>query len=328
MSSVRRVISSVLSLTLLSFVGCAQPRAASDHDLPAPSLTETDLTSPQLIVLGIAQDAGVPQIGTDHPAFDEPRLRRHATCLGLVANGKRWLFEATPDIKWQLHRFDRAYPPATRPGLDGIFITHAHIGHYTGLMMLGHEAMGAHGIPVHVMPRMRAFLEQNGPWSQLVAYDNIELHSLEANTPTALTDSITVTPFLVPHRQEYAEVVGFEIAGPNRRVLFLPDIDSWHEWDAMGTRIEDALARVDVAFLDATFFANGEIPGRDMSGFPHPFIRTTMERLGKLPATERAKVHFIHLNHTNPALDPTGDASREIQRRGFRVAYEGQRLGI
>ena len=111
-------------------------------------------------------------------------------------------------------------------------------------------------------------------------------------------------------------------------MLYLPDIDSWEEWDAMGVRLEEVLATVDVAFLDATFFADGEIPGRDMSGFPHPFIRTTMNRLAPLPATERAKVVFIHLNHTNPALDPRSAAAREVRAAGMAVANEGDRFPL
>ena len=143
-----------------------------------------------------------------------------------------------------------------------------------------------------------------------------------------LGEGLSVTPFLVPHRQEYSEVVGYRIDGPSRSVLFIPDIDSWEEWDAMGTRIEDMLARVDIAYLDGTFFANGEIPGRDMSGFPHPFITHSMERFASLPETARAKVRFLHLNHTNPALQTDGYAQRRIQRAGMRVAQEGEAEGL
>ena len=304
------IVGLIASLLFGSLSGCAH--------------TPPDLGDrPHLIVLGVAQDAGVPQIGTDHPAFRDPDLVRTATCVGLVAGDQRWLVEATPDIKWQLYRLHQFAPPKSRPGLDGVFITHGHIGHYTGLMMLGHEAMGAHDIPVYAMPRMAQFLRTNGPWSQLVGKKNIELRELTAGAPVALRNDLSVEPFLVPHRQEFSEVVGFRIRGPEKTVLFLPDIDSWEEWDEAGTRLEEVLATVDIAFLDATFFANGEIPGRDMSGFPHPFIVKTMDRLGSLPDSERAKVHFLHFNHTNPVLDPKSAAAKEVRRRGFRLAEEG-----
>jgi pyrroloquinoline quinone biosynthesis protein B len=286
---------------------------------------------PYLVVLGIAQDGGVPQAGTKtHPGWTDPAFRRRVVSLGLVdpASGERWLFEATPDFREQLHTLDTLAPAAGKPGLAGIFLTHAHVGHYTGLMFLGHESMGARGVPVYAMPRMSAFLASNGPWSQLVRYENIALRPLEDGAPVRLNERLTVTPFLVPHRQEYSEVVGFRIDGPRRSVVFLPDIDGWEAWDAEGTRIEDVIAGVDAAYLDATFYANGEIPGRDMSGFPHPFLTHSMARFAALPSSERAKVRFIHLNHTNPALWPGSEARASVEANGFRIAEEGGRVEL
>ena len=272
----------------------------------------------------------MPQAGSDDdPAWDDPELRRLVVSLGLVdpAGGRRWMFEATPDFREQLHRLNRRVPTRSGPAPDGIFLTHAHIGHYVGLMFLGHESLGASGVSVHAMPRMAGFLTDNGPWSQLVEYGNIELRALRADSAVDLGNGLEVTPFLVPHRQEFAEVVGFRIDGPERSALFIPDIDSWEELEEAGTRIEDLIASVDVAYLDATFYANGEIPGRDMSGFPHPFIVHSMERLSSLPAAERDKVRFIHLNHTNPALR-AGEELQAIEARGFHVAKEGEVFGL
>ena len=299
----------------------------------------------ELVVLGVAQDGGAPQIGNpDDPAWDDPALRRLATSIAVVdrPHEARYLFEATPDMREQLQRLDDFAPvDGAGPGLDGIFLTHGHIGHYTGLMYLGFESMGAQGVPVYAMPSMAAFLFSNGPWDQLVRLGNIELEDLEADTPDVV-GSLTVTPFEVPHRQEYTEVVGYRIDGPDRSALFLPDIDSWEEWDEWGEegprersvvetapegpgRIERALASVDVAYLDATFFANGEIPGRDMSGFPHPFITHSMARFADLPAEEKAKIRFIHFNHTNPVRFPDAPERREVLEAGFGLAEEGER---
>lgn len=296
--------------------------------LPADraSRESSPVRAPYLVVLGIAQDGGVPQAGSrDDPAWTNPGLRRLVVSLGLVdpATGRRWMFEATPDFREQLHRLNRVAPSESVPGLDGIFLTHAHIGHYTGLIFLGHESLGASGVPVYAMPRMADFLERNGPWSQLVRYENIELRALAAGSAVELGDGLRVTPFSVPHRQEYAEVVGYRIEGPNRSALFLPDVDSWQEMDEAGSRIEDLIASVDVAYIDATFYANGEIAGRDMSGFPHPFIAQSMERFSSLPSAERNKIRFIHLNHTNPALRE-GEERLKIETGGFQVAKEGE----
>jgi len=292
---------------------------------------QTPPKSPFVVVLGIAQDGGVPQTGTkQHPGWEDPSAARRVACLALVdpVSSQRWMFDATPDFPEQLHGLDVVAPVIEKPGLDGIFLTHAHMGHYTGLMYLGHESLGARDVPVFAMPRMRHYLRTNGPWSQLVRLDNIRLQNLSADTTVILNERLAVDVFSVPHRQEYSEVVGYRIRGPRHAVLFIPDIDSWEEWDDLGVHIEEMVASVDVAYLDGSFYANGEIPGRDMSGFPHPFISRTMARFEKTAVSERAKIRFIHLNHTNPALWPETEASNTVVKKGFRVAVEGEKVEL
>lgn len=287
--------------------------------------------SPFVIVLGVAQDAGFPQAACRKDcckrAWGDPSARRGAACLAVVdpVTRQRWLFDCTPDFREQLRLLDEAAPPRGPLGIDGILLTHAHIGHYTGLMHLGREVIGALAAPVYAMPRMRFFLESNGPWDQLVKLKQIEIRRLAAGQPARLNQRITATPFLVPHRDEYSETVGFQIRGPQRTVVYLPDIDKWERWT---TKIEDIIAAADVAYLDGTFFADGELPGRDISQIPHPFVSESIERFRKLPASERKKVRFIHFNHTNPLLSPKSKAVETVRRAGHGVARQGERIEI
>ena len=292
---------------------------------------------PYILVLGTGQDGGIPQVGHfGHPGWTRSRHRRLVSCLALIdpRQDKRWLFDATPDFREQVFILhdqaprERISHESHRPLVDGIFLTHAHIGHYTGLMFLGHESLGARNVPVYAMPRMRRFLETSGPWSQLVQFGNIELRDLEDRKPVALSENLTVQPILVPHRQEFSEVVGYRIDGPNASVLYLPDIDSWEEWDDEGTRIEDLITEVDVAYLDGTFFQNGELPGRDMTGFPHPFIVHSVERFSSLPPRQRSKIRFIHLNHSNPAQFSNSAAALFVRRAGMSIAVDRERFGL
>jgi pyrroloquinoline quinone biosynthesis protein B len=215
--------------------------------------------------------------------------------------------------------------PAIGPALSGILLTHAHIGHYAGLMHLGREVMGARAVPVMALPRMRAFLEGNGPWDQLVRLENIALVTLQANAAIALNARLSATPLRVPHRDEYSETCGFIVTGPRHSVAWIPDIDKWERWE---TSLLDLLRRVDVAYVDGTFYANGELPGRDMREIPHPFIEETLRILLRASGAERAKVRFVHFNHTNPALQSGGEAQQRIEAAGARVAVEGERVGL
>lgn len=284
---------------------------------------------PWLMVLGVAQDGGYPQAGCRRAccarAWVDPGARRHVVSLALVDphSDQRWLFECTPDFRDQLHALDEIRQATTAPGLDGIFLTHAHIGHYGGLLQLGREVLGAKAVPVHVMPRFSDFLRTQGPWSQLVKLQNIEVRPLATEAPVRLNERLMVTALTVPHRDEFSETVAFRIEGPRKKVLFLPDIDKWERWERA---IEQELAVVDIAYLDATFFDGAEMPGRDMREIPHPFVVESLQRFGKLNPRERAKIRLIHLNHTNPLLNPESDAVRQIQDAGLGLAIQGERF--
>ncbi len=303
--------------------------------IPAPAPIEPTLLpedgTPFLVVLGVGQDGGYPQAGMrDDGAWGDADRRRLPASLGIVdpSSGGRWMIEATPAFPEQLRALDLIAPSEAIPGLSGILVTHAHVGHYAGLIHLGREIIGASRVPVYAMPRMESFLRSNGPWEQLVQLENIEIRGLEAGVRVELNERIGVTPLLVPHRDEYSETVGFLIHGPERTVLFLPDIDKWERWDAWGTRIEEIVAQVDVAYLDATFFTEGEVPGRAMAEIPHPFVVETLERFASLPAEERAKVRLIHMNRTNP-VGWLGTPERDrVEAAGLRVAERGERIGI
>ena len=284
---------------------------------------------PYVVVLGVAQDAGHPQAGTRDRRAWRPERRRRVASIGLVhpETNQRWIFDATPDFPEQLWDLDRIAPTDARaPGLEGIFLTHAHIGHYTGLMYLGREAIGARAVRVYAMPKMAVFLRTNGPWNQLLRLDNISLRPLVADRPLHLAAGLTVTPFVVPHRDEYSETVGFTIQGPRRAVAFVPDIDKWAAWG--DDRIESLIRSVDVAYLDGTFFADGEIPGRAMRDIPHPFITESIQRFRALPLRDRRKIRFIHLNRSNPALWRRTPARRRIERAGHRVALRLERVHL
>jgi pyrroloquinoline quinone biosynthesis protein B len=324
----------ILVLVVHLVIPCVagQPGQAASQASSQPQQPPAGNSSePYLVVLGIAQDGGYPQAGCRKEccerAWRDPSQRRSVSCVAVVdaATNERWLFDATLDFREQLRALDELSPPSSAPGLAGILLTHAHIGHYTGLMHLGREVLGARQVPVYVMPRLREFLSNNGPWDQLVRLGNIDPRDMHADQPVTLNDRLTATPILVPHRQEYSETVGFVIAGPKRSVLYIPDIDKWEHWDR---GVERIIAEVDVAYLDGTFYAEGEISGRTMAEVPHPFIEESMRRFESLPQGERAKIRFIHLNHTNPALQPDSAAREQIERAGFRVAEVGERIGL
>jgi len=286
------------------------------------------LPSQFLVVLGTAQDAGYPQTGCTKQccsaALSSGVEKGKVTSLGLVdrVDSSVWLFEATPNFREQWSKLLSYSPSYT---CQGIFLTHAHIGHYTGLMQLGRESMGASNQKVYAMPKMKSFIETNGPWSQLVSLNNISLQELSADSSIELNPRVRVTPIRVPHRDEFSETVGYIIQVNSHRILFIPDIDKWEKWKAHD--IANLIPTFDYAFLDGTFYGNGELPGRDMSEIPHPFVEESIERFADLSEKDRKKIHFIHFNHTNPLLWDH-KVQNDLNKMGYQYAREGQIVNL
>jgi pyrroloquinoline quinone biosynthesis protein B len=222
------------------------------------------------------------------------------------------MVDATPDFPAQYHQLLDAAPGCV---VRGIFLTHAHIGHYTGLMYLGKEAMNTRGLPVYTTHRMREFLSANAPWRMLVELGNIQLMMMQDQAAIPLARGLTVVPIAVPHRGEFSDTMAFRVVGKNHNLLYCPDIDRWGDFPGGAVQL---LRGVDIALVDGTFFSAGELKGRDMEEVPHPLVKTSVEEL----RGSGASTWFIHLNHTNP-LWREGAEREWLRQEGFYVGVEG-----
>jgi pyrroloquinoline quinone biosynthesis protein B len=212
-----------------------------------------------------------------------------------------------------------------KANICGIFITHAHMGHYMGLMELGLEVLNTQKMPVYVMAKMKSFLEENAPFTQLVEQNNIQLQKMEEDASIKLNKNINITPFLVPHRNEFSETVGFNIQSVNKSILYIPDIDSWDTWDL---DINDLIRRNDILLLDGTFYNNEELPGRNLQDVPHPFIKESLQKFSLLEEVDRDKVYFTHLNHSNPVIQISSLERSMVYEKGCHIAEDGMLFAL
>ena len=276
-----------------------------------------------LKILGVVQDGGMPHLGNNKTCCENIKKDKYVTSLMLMnnENNESFLFDASPDINKQLNFMgDRI-----KKDLKGIFLTHAHIGHYTGLMYFGREALNSKLVNVYAMPRMKKFLEENGPWSQLVSLQNISIIELSNESKISIDSNVIVQPFEVPHRAEFSETVGYKIYGPNKTALFIPDIDKWYLWEKS---IVDEIKQVDYAIIDATFYDSKEVNYRDISEIPHPFVTESMDLFDSIDIKEKNKIYFIHLNHTNPLLNEQSKQYKSVITKGYNVAKEEMILDL
>ncbi|PRP95103.1 Coenzyme PQQ synthesis protein B [Enhygromyxa salina] len=307
----------------------AKPVAASDRAVPEPAQL-----GPRLRILGVAQDGGLPHIGCDCPRCDaarsDPGRASPVASVAVIAPQSRgvWVVDATPDLARQLDMLadvrELVVGGVDRTPLSGILLTHAHMGHYLGLAQLGYEAGSADAVPVYASARMVEFLATNAPWDQLVRLHNIEPSVAEPGGSVALGDGLTATPLLVPHRGEYTDTLGWYLAGPRKRALYIPDTDPWAKWEL---DIDAALDGVQLLLVDGTFHDGDELPGRDVSEIGHPLMVDTMERFADRLGPQ-FELWFIHLNHSNPTLDPRSPQRRELEQAGFVIAEVGREYAL
>jgi pyrroloquinoline quinone biosynthesis protein B len=329
----RRFLSALAAGTLLPHALSQPPkRHASASDTSAEAIDR----AVHALVLGSVQDAGFPQVGCYTERCNEGRALhaagrgRFVSSLALVEPQEErfYLVDATPDITRQLDLItDPAFRQraAARRPFDGIFLTHAHIGHYTGLAVLGKEGMGIRETPVYCTEAMAAFLASNQPWQLMVEQGRLDLRPLAIDRWHRIDEHLDVQLWKVPHRDEFADTVGFVFRGPSSSLLYLPDINAWRAWDR---DVAEAVAGVDVALLDGTFWSMDELPGRSVEDIPHPLMTQTMDALQEVVDQDMSRVLLTHLNNSNPALDDGGPQQAEVARRGFEIAREGMRFPL
>jgi pyrroloquinoline quinone biosynthesis protein B len=290
--------------------------------------------SPYILCLGVVQDGGYPHLGCEkdccNKVWKDHSLKRYIVSLALVDPQSKnwWLFEATPDLKEQFQYFKTITNGQYHYLPSGIFLSHAHIGHYTGLSQLGREVLNTKEVAVYVLPKMKKYLESNGPWSQLVNLKNIKLVQLDTINEFTLEKGIGIKTFTVPHRDEFSETAGFKINvntgvknDSSKAYLFIPDIDKWEKWNKS---IIEEVKMVNYAFIDATFSEITELKNRNVEEVPHPFVFETISKFANESQETKSKIQFIHFNHTNPILWDNA-ARQNVLKKGFGIAEQGKK---
>lgn len=267
-----------------------------------------DRAMARVLVLGSGQDGSAPQFGG--PSVDIERTASSILVTG--PSGARYLFDASPDLRAQGVR--AGFDPQN---LGGVFLTHAHMGHYVGLVQFGNEAAATNAVPCFGTASMHTYLSRNEPWRSLFTRRHLEYKVVVPGVELRLEESMSVTAHLVPHRPDFSDTVGFVVnnRATGGSVLYLPDIDCWDDWEDATTVVDG----VSLAFLDASFSSRDELPGRAMANFPHPLVAETIARFQNSPA----QVVLTHINHSNPLGLGGEPATHNAASAGFLIAKDG-----
>ena len=295
--------------------------------IPSQHMATKDV---ELVLVGISQDGGVPQAGCVcercvSAMKDNSKRMYPVSCVIKGSDGSVHLVEATRDLAQQLGVAAISLGMGGSITPDSVCLTHAHLGHIDGLGQFGKESMGLEEVPLFASPSVIGVLNERG-----------------LSTPFQTNEATAGRPFppsegcgfelefvRVPHRDEYSDTHAIRIDAPDSSLLFLPDHDDWDQTLEMvreGSIREWLKAmKVDYALIDGTFWGSDELRGRDMTQVPHPTISESLDRLGDRREGD-PEIFFIHLNHTNPALDRGSDQLRELSSMGWSVGDQGSTI--
>jgi pyrroloquinoline quinone biosynthesis protein B len=296
-----------------------------------------------LRVLGSAAGGGVPQWNcacANCSAAREGRApRRSQSCAAIGSeHGGTWtLLNCSPDIAQQIEAFAPLQPCAEGDGhrdtpIACVLLTDANVDHIGGLAVLRQD--GSHSFTVRSSESVRALAISQPAFARFAEAPHrwlCETHYAPVNEEDPVGNRFDVRAFPVPGRMPgYAgraaaadAVYAFAIRDRRSggRLLFAP------VYEAIDDALLGAIAQVDVALLDGSFYSDDELRAgglmdkraRDLGHLPVGDSGGTLDRLTDI----RTRVIFTHLNNSNPMLDPTSEAARRVGERGFEIAYDG-----
>ncbi|OLS28392.1 MAG: Coenzyme PQQ synthesis protein B [Candidatus Heimdallarchaeota archaeon LC_2] len=262
-------------------------------------------------ILGTIQDAGIPHINCqcENCLMSNPKSNFVAS-IAIIAESKTYIIDCTPDFPHQL-----SYLEKNTSEIDGIFITHLHIGHYIGLVYLGREAASVQDMKIYATMENLLFLQNNKPFSHLIERGEIECHEIKYNLSMDLTTKISIIPFEVPHRNEDGNTAGFLISG-SKSIVYIPDLDYYS--DDVLKKIEEA----DIALIDGSFYSKSEIIRQ--KEIPHPPITLSIDKLRNFDT----RIIFTHFNHSNPILRSDSKEYKDVISKGFEIAKVGMTISL
>ena len=294
----------------------------------------------RLIVLGAAAGGGLPQWNcgcrncTDARAGVIPRMTQSS--VAVTVDGAAWaVLNASPDIRAQVDACPQMHPPALRGSpIASVVLTNGDIDHIAGLLTLRETTpfdlfATAAGLDI---------LRDNAVFGVLDPA-LVTQHRITLDAPFEPAPGLTVTPFAVPGKvalflegetlnlEEVGEqTVGLLLEHGTTRAAYVPGCAAIPDW------LLDRLGAVDLLLFDGTVWNNddmqrtgtGEKTGARMGHVP---LNGELGSLARLDGQQGRKV-FIHINNTNPILQPDAPERAQVLARGWEIAFDGMEITL
>ncbi|WP_440995872.1 pyrroloquinoline quinone biosynthesis protein PqqB [Arhodomonas sp. SL1] len=300
-------------------------------------------------VLGSAAGGGFPQWNCNSPRCVEARSgrlvgeRRTQSSIALSGDDRHWLLvNASPDIRQQIIDNPPLYPRGAirSSGIAAVLLVDSQVDHVTGLIMLRESR---EPLPVYCSPRVEEDLRTGFPLLEMLRhYCGTQVRPLPLDgrsVEPAETPGVRVTPVPLtskpppysPHRDDPkpGDNIGLVIDSRDsgRRAFYAPGLG------AVEPHLKPWLESADVILVDGTTWTDDEMErvvggtktAREMGHLPLTGAGGMLEILDAYPGARRI---LIHINNTNPVLDPDSAERARLRELGIEVAHDGMEIEL
>ena len=255
--------------------------------------------------------------------------------VAVSADGVSWVvWNASPDIRTQLAQTPALYPRALRQTpISAVVLTNGDIDHVAGLLTLREKT----AFDVYATDDIRGALDQN-PMMNVLDPTLVKWHRLVLNnqvTIAGLEIDILAVPGKVPLYLEGEEVVtdavgettiGLMVRAGSSQLAYIPGCA------ALPDDLVEQLSDADLLLFDGTVWENTEMPdmgagtktGRRMGHLPMSGPDGSLARLKNV----KGRKAYIHINNTNPVLQPDSAERRVVAEAGWDVCADGMEFEL
>jgi len=311
----------------------ALPRTTSATSSDAPML---------VTVLGAGAGGGLPQWNCGcrncRDARDGRLARMSQSSVAVSTDGRDWVvLNASPDIRDQIGGCPALYPQGLRGSpIRAVVLTNADVDHVAGLLTLREKT----GFALFATAGVLAVLRDN-PVFGVLDPALVGRHAITLDTAFVPAAGLTVTPFAVPGKVAlYLEdgagvdteamgeqTVGLCIATDRARLYYVPGCATVPDW--LVARLADG----DLLLFDGTVWDDAEMVAtgtgtKTGARMGHVAMQGPAGSLARLAPLTGCRKVFVHLNNTNPALQPDGPERRQVAAAGWTIGQDGMEFRL
>lgn len=315
-------------------------------------------------IVGSAAGGGFPQWNCNAPLSRAVRSRakgflpRTQSSIAASQNGENWvLFNASPDIREQINNTPELQPRSDGPlrstPIAAVVLTNADVDHIAGLLSLRERQP----FIVYATARVLRTLEDNSIF-RVLNDAVVERRELPLSGMTQLEGpdgetGITIETFTVPGKvalfledegqgaenfgTEEGDTIGLRICGSDEHAASLQTASKTLFYIPGCARVDDPLKdRLDGAdclLFDGTVFVDDEMNATGVgqktgARMGHIAISGAQGSMGSLADITLGRRIYIHINNTNPILDPESAELKQVTAEGWEVAYDGMEIEL